>query len=64
MKEVTFILNSFVALKKLLALQENGKLILSQNMMERINVYLDEDRFLEQIGYRNEKLTEKCNLII
>ena len=64
MKEVTSILNSFVALKKLLALQENGKLILSQNMMERINVYLDEDRFLEQIGYRNEKLTEKCNLII
>jgi len=39
-----------LALKKLMKLQEDGKLVLTDQVMERINYYLHETNFLEAIG--------------
>jgi hypothetical protein len=41
-------------------LQEQGKLILTDNLLERIDLYLDSDKFLKAIKYdTSERLTEK-----
>ena len=41
-----------------MGLNDSGKLVLSENVLERISVYLDDQRFLEGIGYIKDDILD------